>query len=258
MLELEQVCLQRAGKRLLWQVSLQAVPGELCVILGPNGAGKSTLLQLMSGYLRPDSGSIRLGGQDTAGMSPARLASLRAVVEQQAAAPSGWRVNELVAAGSYFAAPGQQAAAIEQALALTDTRGLAQRRLDSLSGGEAQRAHLARALCQLLASTQPERYLLLDEATAALDFAIADSQMAQWRRLAQDLHIGVVAVVHDLNLALRHADRVLLLRDGCSIAFGRTADIMQQARLEAIYGIRLAELISPDASIRAFVPHGTR
>ena len=258
MLELEQVSLQRAGKRLLWQVSLQAVPGELCVILGPNGAGKSTLLQVMSGYLRPDSGRVRLGGQDTVGLSAARLASLRAVVEQQATVPSGWRVSELVAAGSYFAAPGQQAAAMAQALTLTDTSRLAQRRLDSLSGGEVQRAHLARALCQLLASTQPERYLLLDEATAALDFAIADSQMAQWRQLAQDLHIGVVAVVHDLNLALRHADRVLLLQDGCSIAFGRTADIMQQARLEAIYGIRLAELISPDAGIRAFVPHTPR
>ena len=113
MLELEQVSLQRAGKRLLWQVSLQAIPGELCVILGPNGAGKSTLLQVMSGYLRPDSGRVRLGGQDTVGLSAARLASLRAVVEQQATVPSGWRVSELVAAGSYFAAPGQQAAAMD-------------------------------------------------------------------------------------------------------------------------------------------------
>lgn len=255
MLELQQASLQRQGKPILQQVSLQALPGELCVILGPNGAGKSSLLQLLSGYVQPDSGRVMLGGRALAGQSPAQLASQRAVVEQQPVLPAGWRAMELIATGGYLAPSQARSAAFKQALALSHTGQLLERRLDSLSGGEMQRVHLARALYQLLASDQPERYLLLDEATSALDFAVADGMVAQLRRIDSALNIGVVAVMHDLNLALRHADRVLLLRDGCGVAFGKTADIMQQQRLEAIYGVRLAELISPDARIRAFVPH---
>ncbi|MBV8678909.1 MAG: ABC transporter ATP-binding protein [Aquitalea sp.] len=255
MLELRQVSLLRQGKTLVQPVSLQADLGQLCAILGPNGAGKSSLLQLMSGYQPASSGSVILDGQDIATQTPAWLACRRAVVEQHPACPEGWCVSELLATAVYLAAPGQGAAAIRQAVALSHCSDLIARRLETLSGGELQRVHLARALCQLLASTQTARYLLLDEATSALDFAMADAMMTQLRRIARELNIGVVAVMHDLNLALRHADQVLLLRDGCGMAFGKTADIMQKQRLEAIYGIRLAELISPDASIRAFVPH---
>lgn len=254
MLELKQASLLRHGKTILDQVSMQAYPGELCVILGPNGAGKSTLLQLLSGYRQPDQGEARLAGQRLSGQSPAQLASQRAVVEQQTSAPAGWRADELIASGGYLAAADLLPAAMQQAVMLSDSGTLLGRRADSLSGGEIQRVHLARALCQLLVSSRAERYLLLDEATSALDLAVADAMMARLRIIARELQIGVLAVMHDLNLALRHADQVVLLRDGQCLASGRTADIMQQQQLEAIYGVALAELISPDTQVRAFVP----
>ena len=255
MLELQDVSLKLGNKPVIYQVSLQAHPAELCVILGPNGAGKSSLLQLMSGYLQPDSGLVQLAGNPLDGQSAASLARQRAVVEQHPALPAGWRVAELIATGTYLAPVPMADAAWQQAVALSDTGTLLDRTLGSLSGGEAQRVHLARALLQLLVSPSPERYLLLDEATSALDFAIADAMVARLHRIASQLGIGVVAVMHDLNLALRHADRVLLLRDGCAVACGKTADIMHKQQLEAIYGVALAELISPDTQVRAFVPH---
>jgi len=255
MLELIDVSLKRHGNTLLQPLTLQLPPAQLCVILGPNGAGKSTLLQLMSGYLTPDSGSVCLAGQPVHRLNAAKLAQLRAVVEQQSSCPAGWTAGELVRTGLYHAPQALHVQALEQALALSCTDHLLDRPMHSLSGGELQRIHLARALCQILASTQPERYLLLDEATAAMDFAIADAMMLQLRHIAETLSLGVVMVLHDLNLAMRHADQVLLLQDGHQMAFGTVADIMQKEQLEAIYGIRLTELISPDASIRAFVPH---
>jgi iron complex transport system ATP-binding protein len=255
MLELQDVSLKLGSKTVIRQVSLQAHPAELCVILGPNGAGKSSLLQLMSGYRQPDSGQVWLAGKPLTGQGAAGLARQRAVVEQHPARPAGWRVAELIATGAYQAPGAVTDSAWQQAVALSDTASLLDRTLGSLSGGEAQRVHLARALLQLLVSSCPERYLLLDEATSALDFAIADAMVARLHHIASSLGIGIVAVMHDLNLALRHADRVLLLRDGGAVACGKTADIMQKQQLEAIYGVALTELISPDTQVRAFVPH---
>ncbi|WP_199101346.1 ATP-binding cassette domain-containing protein [Aquitalea sp. ASV11] len=255
MLELQEVSLKLGSKTVIRQVSLQAQPGELCVILGPNGAGKSSLLQLMSGYRQPDDGQVWLAGKPLTGQGAASLALQRAVVEQHPALPAGWRVSELIATGAYQAPAPVGDSTWQQAVALSDTGMLLERTLGSLSGGEAQRVHLARALLQLLVSSSPERYLLLDEATSALDFAIADAMVARLHHIACSLGIGIVAVMHDLNLAVRHADRVLLLRDGCAVACGKTAEVMHKQQLEAIYGVALAELTSPDAQVRAFVPH---
>ncbi|NWK76612.1 ATP-binding cassette domain-containing protein [Aquitalea sp. LB_tupeE] len=254
MLELQDISLKLGGKTVIRQVSLQAQPGELCVILGPNGAGKSSLLQLMSGYRQPDSGQVSLAGKPLTGQGPASLARQRAVVEQHPALPAGWRVSELIATGAYQTRAMVSDSIWQQVLVLSDTASLQNRTLDSLSGGEAQRVHLARALLQLLVSSSLERYLLLDEATSALDFAIADAMVARLHHIAGSLGIGIVAVMHDLNLALRHADRVLLLRDGVAVASGKTAEVMDKQQLEAIYGVALAELTSPDAQVRAFVP----
>ncbi|BEV70642.1 heme ABC transporter ATP-binding protein [Paludibacterium sp. THUN1379] len=252
MLEARQLGLQVGDKVLLDDISLQAACGELTLIIGPNGAGKSTLLSLLSGLQRPSSGQIRLGNHDPAGLDARALASLRAVVEQYPGWQPGFTAAELVMMGGYL--HDRQAADWRQAMQLMQCDQLAQRRLETLSGGERQRVHLARALLQLTGSGAPQRYLLLDEPTAALDFGLADALMHQVRHLAHTYQLGVIAVVHDLNLAMRHADRVLLLHGGRAAAFGPASEVMQKARLEAIYGVRLAELISNDEQLRAFVP----
>jgi iron complex transport system ATP-binding protein len=240
------------GRRLLADISLTAQPGELTLIIGPNGAGKSTLISLLSGLRHPTEGLIRLNGIAPQTLSANKLARLRAVVEQHAGWQPGLTAAELAMMGAYLTQ--DTTGDWREAMRLTQCLELADRRLETLSGGELQRVHLARALLQLMTSTAAERYLLLDEPTAALDFGLADSLMAQIRVLAREYRLGVVAVVHDLNLALRHADQVLLMDSGRGIAFGAAADIMQKERLETLYGVRLAELVSADAQHRAFVP----
>lgn len=242
----------RAGRTvLLHTASLSVAPGAVTAVIGPNGAGKSTLLSLLSGLRRPDGGAVRIDGQDPSRLSAAALARLRAVVEQQAGWPAGLTAGELVQMGAYRA---QQPADWRDAMRRADCEALAARRMETLSGGERQRIHLARALLQLLSSDAPQRYLLLDEPTAALDFGQADAMMAAVRALARAEAIGVVAVIHDLNLAMRHADHALLIANGCGAIFGPVIEVMQKDRLEAIYGVRLAELISPEERLRAFIP----
>ncbi|QIY77882.1 ABC transporter ATP-binding protein [Chromobacterium violaceum] len=257
MLEALGLSLRKGGRALLTDAGLSLKPGELLTVLGPNGAGKSTLLKLLSGLWKPDAGEILIAGSPTARMRSAELAGWRAVVEQHPVTPPGWRGAELVAAGSYLYPSADRprvCAAVNEALRLCDAAGLADRHLADLSGGERQRLQLARALCQLLLSPRPERYLLLDEPTAAQDFAMADALMTRVRILAHELGIGALAVVHDLNLALRHADRVLLLNDGRVAGCGDNAAMMERERLEAIYGVRLAELTHPEQPWRAFIP----
>ncbi|QEL54818.1 ATP-binding cassette domain-containing protein [Chromobacterium paludis] len=257
MLEIRQASLSRQASRILDNISLTVHTGELLVVLGPNGAGKSSLLKLLSGLWRPDQGEVLLDGQALSTLNSRQLAARRAVMEQHPCAPADWTGEQLVAAGAYLHAatpPDRTRAAIDQALELADAHDLRGRRLAELSGGERQRLHLARALSQLLLSEQAERYLLLDEPTAALDFALADALMAQTRALCRQPGIGALAVVHDLNLALRHADKVLLLNDGQAAGYGDAEQIMQRERLERVYGVRLAELTHPEQPWRAFIP----
>ncbi|TDR82073.1 ABC transporter ATP-binding protein [Paludibacterium purpuratum] len=252
MLEASHLTLRHDGLTLLDDLSLTAACGELTLIIGPNGAGKSTLLSLLSGLRMPASGQIRLCGHDPYRLGARELARLRAVVEQAPGWQPGFSAAELVMMGGYL--PAGRQADWRDAMRLMRCDALAERRLETLSGGERQRVHLARALLQLLCSDATQRLLLLDEPTAALDFGLADALMAQLRELAQTHRIGIVAVVHDLNLAGRHADRILLMKNGCGAAFGTPSEVMRKERLEAIYGVRLAELISQDEQLRAFVP----
>ncbi|WP_028534875.1 ATP-binding cassette domain-containing protein [Paludibacterium yongneupense] len=252
MLEARALTFVRQGRGLLAPVSCRTLCGEITAIVGPNGAGKSTLLGLLSGWLRPGGGGAFINGRMIADMTPRELALCRAVVEQATVCPQGLTVGDVVGMGAYRGAPSPLAVA--HALRLCQSTALAGRQMADLSGGERQRVHLARALCQLLSAPAPGRHLLLDEATSALDFGMADALFGEIRTLARQEGIGVTAVLHDINLALRHADRVLLLDGGRAVAFGPVREVMDRERLEALYDVRLAELISPDRRQRAFVP----
>ncbi|MBV8647265.1 ATP-binding cassette domain-containing protein [Paludibacterium sp.] len=252
MLEARRLTLRRGERALIDDLSLTAACGELTLIVGPNGAGKSTLLSLLSGLTPPTSGDLRLAGRDVRTLSARDLARLRAVVEQEPGWQPGFNAAELVMMGGYL--QGGSRNGWREAMRLMQCDALAKRQLETLSGGERQRVHLARALWQLMSSGESQRFWLLDEPTAALDFGLADALLAEVRALAQTLRLGVVAVVHDLNLAWRHADQILLMESGRGAAFGPPGEIMQKDRLEALYGVRLAELISHDEQLRAFVP----
>ncbi|MFV2110156.1 ABC transporter ATP-binding protein [Micromonospora sp. LOL_015] len=230
------------GKPLLADVTLDAPDGTLVGLLGPNGSGKSSLLRVLAGLQRPDSGRVLLDGVDTRSMPRRALARRLAVVTQQQAADADMSVQDvlllariphrpLLAAGS-----AADLAAAEQALVDAGLAGFADRRWSTLSGGERQRVDIARALLQ-----QPQ-VLLLDEPTNHLDVRY---QLDLLERLAAGPPT-VIAALHDINLAARFCDRIVLLSGGRVVAAGSPAQVLTPARIAEVYEVHAQVDDDPD------------
>ncbi|MEO0424365.1 MAG: heme ABC transporter ATP-binding protein [Pseudomonadota bacterium] len=246
LLEAQSVSYTVRERALLSEVSLAVSPGELVALLGPNGAGKSTFLRLLAGELAPASGTVCLDGEALAGMSLDRQASRRAVMTQASGILFDFTVDEVLRMGW---APnrwlGEEALARAQAWVIEqcDLSVLLGRLFNSLSGGEQQRVQFARALMQVWPSlgtgdeARDPRYLLLDEPTASLDLAHELLLMSTVARLCREHRLGVVAVVHDLNLAARFADRIALLAAGRLQRVGTPAQVLEPALLSRVYDV---------------------
>ena len=187
-------------------------PGTITAICGPNGAGKSTLLHMLAGLLAPDAGVVRIGAVSLPDLNPRDRARRIGFLPQDAEVAWDVSVANLVALGR-LPHGDRDGAAIERALAATDLLDFAARPVSTLSGGERARALLARVL-----AGEPE-WILADEPLAALDLGHQLRLMRHLRACA-DRRAGVVVVLHDLPLAINHADRVLVLDDGELVADG--------------------------------------
>ncbi|MGK6321470.1 ABC transporter ATP-binding protein [Sphingomonas sp. DT-51] len=240
------------GRRVLDSITLALAPGQVTALLGPNGAGKSSLLACLAALRRPDGGVATLDGTDVHALAPRARARRIGFLPQQADVHWDVDVRTLVALGRlpWRGAGGEKAAdraAVTRALEATATASLAARPVEQLSGGERARVLLARVL-----AGEPE-WLLADEPLASLDPAHQLDVGARLRAVAS-AGAGVVLVVHDLNLAMRLADRVVLLRDGQVLAAGATAAVMNPETIAATYGVKVemgvtaggAEFIVPD------------
>lgn len=243
------------AKALLGGASVHLSPGRVTAILGPNGAGKSTLLSVLAGQRAPTQGSVMLDGRPLAEHGMPALALRRALMPQESAVAFDFTAQEIVALGRYphRRAPGRdEDAIVDEAMALTDVSVLAPRVLNTLSGGEKARAHMARALAQLW-HPRPDgatRWLLLDEPTAALDLAHQHSAMRLLRAWA-GRGVGVVAVLHDLNLARRYADEVVVLGGASGgLTQGATAEVLQPALIEAVWGTPCQPVTSADGTVQ--------
>ncbi len=223
----------RADRRwLVSEVTLAVGAGEVLAIAGPNGAGKSTLLGLLSGDLRPTTGEVHLCGRDLTSYRPPELARMRAVLPQTSVLQFAFTVRQVVEMGRAPWAKKPTAddeRAITDAMAATEVSGFAARSYLSLSGGEAARVCLARVLAQ------DTPVVLLDEPTASLDLRHQEIAMALARRLAGEGR-AVVAVLHDLNLAAAHADRVAVMDAGHLAAIGSPEDVLTGDQLSTVYG----------------------
>nr|WP_221277107.1 heme ABC transporter ATP-binding protein [Deinobacterium chartae] len=227
-----------SGRRLLDAIELELRAGELLVIVGCNGAGKSTLLKHISGELGRREG-IALFGQDLRRWNPGELARKRAVLPQSTALSFAYEVLEVVLLGRIPHQRRQTETREDREIALRclERVGLAAyagRNYLTLSGGEQQRVHLARVLAQL-EGTPGERLLMLDEPTSSLDLAHQHQVLRIARSLCQE-GVGVLAVLHDLNLASQYADKVLVLGGGKVLAHGTPFEVLTPTILEEAFG----------------------
>ena len=231
-LEARDVSLAYGKRTVVDQVSLTAEAGALTVVIGPNGSGKSSLLRALTGEAAY-TGEVELNGRSLAGIAPEELARDRGVLAQHTALAFPLTVAEVVRLGirrNLSMSVRQAQARVAESLEKVDLSGFAPRPYHSLSGGEQQRVHLARVLCQVWepVSDHGPRWLFLDEPVSSLDIhhqiMIMDVPADYARRGG-----GVVAVLHDLNLTALFADQVLVMKEGQLLARGCPATVLTDA-----------------------------
>ena len=246
MLEARDVTVRIGTRKLLDRVCLHARAGETVAIVGENGAGKSSLLKLVAGDRLPPrarvDGTVHVAGRELHAWSLAERARLRAVLPQRPELAFAFTAREVATFGRYPVSTRwrdpRDREIVDAALALADALHLADREVTTLSGGEQARVHLAAAFAQLWEADYPHpRFLLLDEPTAALDLAHQHALLATARAFAAERNLGVLAILHDLNLAASYADRVVVLHAGRVLAQGAPVDVLQPATIAEGFGV---------------------
>ena len=246
----------RYGSRVaLNGVDLTVRPGEFVALAGPNGSGKTTLLRAVLGFLPPDEGTVELFGRPVGALSVLERARSVAWVPQGETPRDDVRLREYILYGRFpYHGPLDAESDADRAIAerVLGEVGLADRAQDgilSLSGGERQRAILGRALAQ----TTP--LLLLDEPTSHLDIGHQLDLLTRVRRLAAEGHVTIVAALHDLNLAARFADRIVVLSRGRRVADGPPSDVISEELLARVWGVVADLRRDPRTGAPYLVPH---
>ncbi|HEX4037514.1 MAG TPA: heme ABC transporter ATP-binding protein [Acidobacteriaceae bacterium] len=250
MLTATDLVFRAGGRPLIDRVSARFEPGRLHLILGPNGAGKSTLIRLLARLLRAGEGTILYDGLDAAHWRERDLARRRAVLSQAIEVAFSIPVRELVLMGRYphfGARPGADDLAIcDEVMRFFDVTGMADRSYGTLSGGERQRVQFARVLAQIWRPLEgTSRYLFLDEPLTFLDIRHQIDFMEKVRVFASQKDVVVVGVVHDLNLAVQFADRLLLLDHGRVLADGSSAEVLTEDHLQTAFAVTPVLLTNP-------------
>lgn len=244
------------GERVIIEPMDVAVPaGRVTAVIGPNGCGKSTLLKALARTIPLRGGAVYLNGQAIAELPTVEVARQMALLPQSPQAPGGLTVGELVAYGRYPHQRGlgrltrDDRAIIDWALALTHLDAFADRSLDALSGGQRQRAWIAMALAQ------DTGLILLDEPTTYLDLSTSVEVLRLVRGLKEEAGRTVVMVLHDLNLAARYADRLVLLsRFGAVAASGTPEEVLTEARLAEVFDLDSVVMSDPVSGGPLVVP----
>ncbi|MFF3994161.1 ABC transporter ATP-binding protein [Streptomyces cyaneofuscatus] len=243
------------GRAVIDDLDVVIPSGVVTTIIGPNGCGKSTLLRTLTRLLKPASGTVVLDGEDIDRLRTRDVAKKLGLLPQAPVAPEGLTVGDLVARGRH---PHQSwlrqwssddAEVVERALAMTGVADLADRPVDSLSGGQRQRVWISMTLAQ------GTDLLLLDEPTTYLDLAHAIDVLD----LVDDLHESgctVVMVLHDLNLATRYSDNLIVMRAGSILAQGHPRDVITAELLHEAFGLQAKVIDDPVGDRPLIVPIG--
>ena len=252
-LSAEELCVGYGQRRIITDLNTLIPPGSFTVILGPNGCGKSTLLRTFARLLKPQSGAVLLDGSDLFSIPSRSVARTIGLLPQTSTAPEGITVIDLVRRGRYPHrsllkqwSP-EDETAVREALVSTRTIEFSQRRVDELSGGQRQRVWIALVLAQ------QTPVVLLDEPTTYLDIA----HQIELLELCVALHAQgrtLVAVLHDINQAARYASHIIAMRSGAILASGTTREVVTEARIEEVFGVRSRIIDDPETGTPMVVP----
>ncbi len=254
----EGVTLGYGSRVVVENLDLAIDTGVITTVIGPNGCGKSTLLRSLGRLLAPKQGRVLLDGKAISSMKTKDVAKILGVLPQAPIAPEGLTVAGLVARGRH---PHQSwirqwsaddESEVAEALALTGISDLAERPLDELSGGQRQRAWISMALAQ------GTDVLLLDEPTTYLDLAHAVDVLDLVDRLHSEMGRTVVMVLHDLNLAVRYSDRLVVMSEGRVVASGAPQDVISVDLLREVFNLEASVIDDPVSDRPLIVPIGTR
>ncbi|MGD9737992.1 MAG: heme ABC transporter ATP-binding protein [Bauldia sp.] len=258
--EAERIFVRYGDRPVLDDVSLSLAPGELIALVGPNGAGKSTLLRTLAGDLRAAAGVVRIGTTDIRTLRPAELAARRGVLPQSSTLGFPFTVHEVVRLGLAGLRHDRRASElVAAALDRVDLGAFGGRHYHELSGGERQRVHLARVLCQVPDPSPGEapRYLFLDEPTSGLDLKHQMLILDIARGFAA-AGGGVLAVLHDLNLAASYADRIAVVCAGRIAALGAPAEVITDGMIRAVFDVDVEVSATPAKGTPFVLPQAIR
>lgn len=254
----ENVTLGYGSRVVVENLDLAIDTGVITTVIGPNGCGKSTLLRSLGRLLAPKQGRVLLDGKAISSMKTKDVAKILGVLPQAPIAPEGLTVAGLVGRGRH---PHQSwvrqwsaddESEVAEALALTGISDLADRPLDELSGGQRQRAWISMALAQ------GTDVLLLDEPTTYLDLAHSVEVLDLVDRLHSEMGRTVVMVLHDLNLAVRYSDRLVVMSEGRVVASGAPQDVISADLLREVFNLEATVIADPVSDRPLIVPIGTR
>ena len=235
-------------------LALDVPRGGVTTIVGPNGCGKSTLLRAVAGLIPRERGEVVLDGRNTAEMKRREIARTLAVLPQTPVAPDGLTVRDLVGRGRHphqtwlRQASEKDSAMVDEVMELTQVAEFAERPLERLSGGQRQRAWIAMVLAQ------DTPLVLLDEPTTYLDLSHSVELLALIRRLADDMGRTVVMVLHDLNLAARFSDQLVVMKGGEVQAAGTPAEVVSEQLLADVFSLPAVVAEDPVAGGPLIVP----
>jgi iron complex transport system ATP-binding protein len=241
MLEAKKISVKLGDKKVLDDVSLNVKPGEVLAVIGANGAGKSTLLKALSGDVLVDTGKIIMNGKPLCDWSLPERAEIRAILPQNSTLSFPFSVQDIVLMGRNphckYKESSHDHQVVAHAMQALEISHLQYRQYQTLSGGERQRVQFARILSQIWEPvTSQSRYLLLDEPTSALDLAHQHETLVIARILATKQGVGVLVILHDLNLAALYADEIAILKNGSLIAEGTPQAVLTEPVIEVAFG----------------------
>ncbi|OAK51329.1 ABC transporter ATP-binding protein [Rhodococcus sp. Eu-32] len=254
----EDLTLGYGDRTIVENLDLEVHTGVITTVIGPNGCGKSTLLRSLGRLLKPKAGRVVLDGKAISSMRTKDVARVLGMLPQAPTAPEGLTVADLVSRGRH---PHQSwirqwssddESEVANALELTGVGDLADRPVDELSGGQRQRAWISMALAQ------GTDILLLDEPTTYLDLAHSVEVLDLVDRMHEDMGRTVVMVLHDLNLAVRYSDQLIVMSKGKIVESGRPQDVISEELLLDVFGLEATVIEDPVSDRPLIVPIGTR